>query len=289
MIRQRYLRRRSPSILIALVLVMWSTVAQTPPQSNKYSWLDGRCRWGSIAERVQPPTGYERPESVPGTLADWLRHLPLRAGKRPVRLYDGEERRVQGVHHAIIDIDIGDKNLQQCADAVIRLYAEYLYSLEEYGKIHFNFTSGDTAWFSNWLAGYRPVMDGNVVYWSKTVGVDTSYENFRRYLDVVFTYSGSYSLSQELQPVGDVRDMKIGDVFIQGGFPGHAVIVVDMAVNQATGNKVFLIAQSYMPAQDIHILKNIQDAGISPWYSTEFGDRLITPEWHFCKDDLMRF
>ena len=25
-----------------------------------------------------------------------------------------------------------------------------------------------------------------------------------------------------------MQNMKIGDVFIQGGFPGHAVIVVDM-------------------------------------------------------------
>ena len=45
--------------------------------------------------------------------------------------------------------------------------------------------------------------------------------------------------------------MQIGDVLIQGGSPGHAVIVVDMAENPATGEKLYLLAQSYMPAQDI--------------------------------------
>ena len=34
-----------------------------------------------------------------------------------------------------------------------------------------------------------------------------------------------------------------------------------MAENRETGVKVFLIAQSYMPAQDIHILRNLNDAG----------------------------
>ena len=47
-----------------------------------------------------------------------------------------------------------------------------------------------------------------------------------------------------------------GDVFIKGGSPGHAVIVVDVAIYTQTGKKVFLLAQSYMPAQQIHILVN---------------------------------
>ena len=63
--------------------------------------------------------------------------------------------------------------------------------------------------------------------------------------------------------------MRIGDVFIIGGSPGHAVIVVDMAVNPETHEKVFLLAQSYMPAQQIQLLKNNNDPDLSPWYSQE--------------------
>ena len=83
--------------------------------------------------------------------------------------------------------------------------------------------------------------------------------------------------------------MKIGDVFIKGGSPGHCVIVVDMAENRNTGQKVFLLAQSYMPAQDIQILTNQQNDEFSPWYSNDFGDTLETPQWTFSKDELKRF
>ena len=67
------------------------------------------------------------------------------------------------------------------------------------------------------------------------------------------------------------------------------VIVVDMAINRKEGKVIFLLAQSYMPAQDIHILKNPGNSQLSPWYSTDFGDKLVTPEWEFTRDDLMRF
>ncbi len=83
--------------------------------------------------------------------------------------------------------------------------------------------------------------------------------------------------------------MEVGDVFIQGGSPGHAVLVVDMAVKKNKRQKVFLLAQSYMPAQDIHILKNPSDSILSPWYSFQSGDTLRTPEWDFSWSDLERF
>jgi hypothetical protein len=96
-------------------------------------------------------------------------------------------------------------------------------------------------------------------------------------------------LSRELQPVDNVSDMRIGDVFIKGGFPGHAVIVVDMAANPTTGKKVFLLAQSYMPAQDVHILRNPANPKSNPWYELAFGERLHTPEWTFTAKELKRF
>jgi len=82
--------------------------------------------------------------------------------------------------------------------------------------------------------------------------------------------------------------MEIGDVFIVGGSPGHAIIVVDAAANEM-GDKIFLLAQSYMPAQQTHILLNPSDKEISPWYRLRDGEQLITPEWTFAWDDLRRF
>lgn len=107
-------------------------------------------------------------------------------------------------------------------------------------------------------------------------------------MDMVFAYAGTLSLGQELIPV-ELNDMEIGDVFIRDGSPGHAIIVVDMAQNNLTGEKVFMLAQSYMPAQQTQILINKSNEQISPWCLMDIEDELITPEWKFKKTDLKRF
>jgi hypothetical protein len=77
-------------------------------------------------------------------------------------------------------------------------------------------------------------------------------------------------------------------VIIRGGFPGHAVIVMDVAVN-ASGKKIYLLAQSYMPAQDIHVLKNPMNADLSPWYEVNDDPIIYTPEYRFTKNELKRW
>jgi hypothetical protein len=133
------------------------------------------------------------------------------------------------------------------------------------------------------------VIKGNQVTWSKSAAANDAYPIFRNYCNTIFNYAGTSSLSKELKAVKDINDMKIGDVFIVGGFPGHAVLVVDMCENIKTGEKLFMIQQSYMPAQEMHILKNKNNPSYSPWYSLDFGSELETPEWTFRKDQLMKF
>jgi hypothetical protein len=184
---------------------------------------------------------------------------------------------------AVVDYTLGDRDLQQCADAVIRLRAEYFYASNQHEKIHFNFVSGFTADFTKWASGYGISVVGNNVLWVKNNRNDDSYESLQRYLDIVYAYANTHSLENELVSK-DVSQIAIGDVFIIGGFPGHCVIVVDMAINESSGEKVFMLAQSYMPAQDIQILKG--DNGDSPWYTADINDVLITPEWRFDKTQL---
>ncbi len=235
------------------------------------------------------PEYYHRHPYDSTSYAAWLRNLPLEELGSPVHLYNGRKKQNQNAHYAVIDLDIGNRDLQQCADAVIRIRSEYLFAKKRYDEISFNFTSGDTASFRNWIEGYRPEVEGDIVTWVKSAWADSSYENFRKYLDVVFTYAGSYSLSKQLRPKEDINDIESGDIFVQGGFPGHAVIVVDMAAHNVTGEKIFLLAQSFMPAQDVHILKNPVNISLNPWYSADFGDSLITPEWVFGRDNLMAY
>ncbi|ABP66255.1 hypothetical protein Csac_0632 [Caldicellulosiruptor saccharolyticus DSM 8903] len=254
-------------------------------QSYKESLINSHGK--TISERIKVPEGYQRVEVPRGSFAEFLRNLPLKPHGTKVKYYNGEEK-PNDVYVAVVDMDVGTRDLQQCADAVIRLYSEYLYKNRQYGKIHFNFTNGFRADFKKWMQGYRIRVEGNKAYWIKAAGYDDSYECFRKYLDMVFAYAGTLSLSQEMKRV-PLNDLQIGDVFLKGSDPGHCVIVVDMAQNPKTGEKIFLLAQSYMPAQDIHILKNPANEDGNPWYSVSFGDVLVTPEWQFTKDQVYRF
>lgn len=257
--------------------------------ADKYAWAAAYDRAGALRSRIACPRGFRRVPTAAGSFQRWLRCLPLKPGRPPVRLHDGTPKPRQDAHHAVVDIDVGPADLQQCADAVIRLRAEYLYAHRRRDDIVFRFTSGDEAAFSRWAEGYRPVVRGIRVDWVRTGQRDESHLSLRAYLDTVFTYAGTLSLSRELQPVLKLGDMAVGDVFVRGGLPGHTAIVVDMAANAATGKKAFLLAQSYMPAQDVHVLKNPNDDQLSPWYGLDFGRTLITPEFTFRPVDLMRF
>ena len=95
------------------------------------------------------------------------------------------------------------------------------------------------------------------------------YASFKKYMTLVFAYAGTYSLERELQKVPR-QDIQIGDVFIRGGFPGVVVLVADMVANPATGEKRFLLIQSFMPAQEMHVLKNPAASDGSPWYPADF-------------------
>ena len=258
-------------------------------QEKQYPWIKNYDKSNCVAHRINPPVGYERTSTKLGTFGDWLRHLPLKPGKPAVYLFNGKKKKNQKAHHAVVEIDVGSRDLQQCADAVMRLRAEYLYSIGRIDSIYFNFTSGHKAEFKDWSEGSRPVINGNNVKWTISANKDASYKSFKKYLRTVFTYAGTYSLSREMLKVQDIEDLRIGDVFVEGGFPGHAVIVVDMAAHKKTGEKLFLLAQSFMPAQEMHILKNPKNSKLNPWYPLEFGKKLRTPEWTFTKNDLRRF
>jgi len=264
----------------------FSTSIAHAQTSASYHWHSSYDVNDSLETRIGTPTGYGRVACETGSFCNWLRDLPLKPAGSPVRYFDGDIK-THAQHHAVIDVDTGKRDLQQCADAIMRLKAEYHFAKGDYNNIHFNYTSGDKVSFDDWRKGRKPVVRGNKVSFTSPTGeTDNSYKNFRQYMTRIFTYAGTYSLAKEMDSV-KVQDIQVGDVFIVGGMPGHAVMVIDVAENEA-GKKMFLLAQSYMPAQDMHILKNPENAG-SPWYSADFYAFLNTPEWQFSRKNLKRF
>lgn len=240
-----------------------------------------------VSSRFSPPAGFERVAADSNSFAFYLQHLPLKPDGSEVTYYNGGTKTNHQVYSAVVDLPIGTKNLHQCADAVMRLRAEYLWRTEQSQKIHFNFTNGFQVDYSAWLKGNRMQVNGNKTNWVSGSPRTNNYETFWSYMELVFNYAGTLSLSRELKST-TVETMKIGDVFIQGGSPGHAIIVIDMAENKETGEKVFMLAQSYMPAQETQILINPMSEN-SSWYGTDFGATLRTPEWHFERDQLKSF
>jgi hypothetical protein len=241
-----------------------------------------------LQERFNTPEGFVRDSIDSNSFGVYLRKLPLKPAGSFVKIYDGRIKTKPNVYCAVVDLPIGKRDLHQCADAVMRLRAEYLWSQKKYSAIHFNFTNGFRANYSEWMKGKRISVNGNSVSWVQNKPASNTSADLWAYLEMVFNYAGTLSLSKELKTVA-LQDMRIGDVFILGGSPGHAVIVVDKATNAKTGKQLFMLAQSYMPAQEIQVLINPNDAASSPWYPLDFGELLETPEWDFTASQLMRF
>ena len=259
------------------------SIATAPTIKQNHINPDGN----TLKTRFYPPKGYKRDSLQKKTFGYFLQNYPLKEHGKQVQLFNGNLKNRQDVHAAIFDISVGKRDLQQCADATMRLRADYLYQQKIYDSIHFNFTNGFNAEYSKWRNGQRISVNGNKVSWYNGSSKSDSRTSFDKYLTMVFSYAGTLSLEKEMKKI-NVEEIQIGDVFIQGGSPGHAVIVVDVAKNKE-GKKLFLLAQSYMPAQEIHVLKNFKNTNISPWYDAENLQYLYTPEWNFTKNNLRRF
>ena len=243
----------------------------------------------TIQTRFAVPYGFFRTKEAVNSFGYYLRDLPLKPTGSQVKYFNGSIKLNQNIYDAVIDLPIGNKNLHQCADAVMRLRADYFFQNKQYDNIHFKFTNGFNVEYSKWRQGYRIAFKGNKTTWIKSAKPSDFETDYWKYLEMIFNYAGTASLEKELKPIA-ISDLKIGDVFIKGGFPGHAVIVVDMAINPKNKQKIFLLAQSYMPAQELQILINPSISGGGKcWYSDNISNKLETPEWDFEVSDLRRF
>jgi len=214
----------------------------------------------TVSTRFAAPEGYKRVRAASGSFGAWLQTRPLKPRGTKTLTYKGSIARTDDNTAAVIDMSIGQRDLQQCADAVIRLRAEYLFARKDYKAIHFNFTSGFNCDFIHYADGYRYQQNET---WKKTAAKDYSYASFLRYLDLVFSYAGTLSLEKELKKVDNPAAIQIGDVFIKGGSPGHCFIVMNLSIDRA-GQRKFMLAQSFIPAQNIQLLQYG-----SPWFSLD--------------------
>gem|GEM_PF-6447790 len=220
----------------------------------------------------------------PNSFGFFLTNLPLQPPSYPIHLYNGQEKTSQAANYRVLKLDIGHKNLLQCADAVIRLRADYLWNVGAAEKINFRLANGQSAAWIDWRDGARPKLEANDRFSWKTSSAPADNNVTRlHYLEFVYAYANTVALQQSL-PKKSGYDIQPGDIFLQSGYPGHAIIVLRVA-QQRNGQTKLMLAQSYMPAQEIHILKNQEDG--SPWFT--YDPRVpdfYTPDWQFQSSDL---
>jgi hypothetical protein len=258
----------------------------TKDERARYPWLSAERAIRPLATAIPPPSGYTRVAVEEGSFGAWLRGLPLRPMGSPVRDFRGRELLAgdDASLAAVTELDVGSANLQQCADSIIRLHAEWLWSRGQKERIAYHFTSGHLASWTRYAAGERARVSGSKVTWVKSGPVDGSRASFRAYLDLVFTYAGTLSLDTKAQKPAR-EDVRPGDFFVLGGSPGHAVLVLDVA-RDGQGEQVALLGQGFIPAQDFHVLSPGREG---PWFSLA-GTEVATPFWRpFPWSSLRRF
>ena len=271
------------SVFLILYLPLCSQVTE---QVRELKIDDGRS---TIKTRFTPPRGYEWEPIQDGSFAEFLANFPLHPEGFPVQDFTGAPIKVQDKHAAVLKIDVGERDLQQCADAWMRLYAEYLWLKNRKTDIAFDFTSGQRLSWEEFKNGRRTIEDGDRVKFFQSGKKDASYANFRSYLDLIFQYAGTISLDRESVPVTDNQDIRIGDYLITPGSPGHSVFIVGIAKNR-WGKRLYLLAEGYMPAQSIHILKNPLNRKISPWYELDVNaKRTFTAKYIFGPNIIKRY
>lgn len=222
-------------------------------------------------------------ESSTHQFGKFLKKLALHPSSYPVHLYTGAVKGNQSSAYQVLKLDIGDKNLLQCADAVMRIRAEYLKSENLESNIKFLLANNQWAEWNKWGNGERPKLQTNDKFsWSVSAQPDESATTFTKYLEFVYNYANTVSLKTSLKP--RKNSIEPGDVFVQGGYPGHAVIVLRVAKDDQNRD-VVMLAQSYMPAQEIHVLKN--GTTNSPWFIFDpSASSFNTPDWTFKPQDL---
>src|SRR6185503_823612 len=115
---------------------------------------------------------------------------------------------------AVVAIDVGAQDLQQCADSVIRLHAEWRWSQ---GKRDQRYRAADRTEmpFERWARGERIVPHGTSIEWGPpSKRPDAGHAAFRAYLDAVFGWTNTVALARDTVPLA-LADLHPGDFVVQ--------------------------------------------------------------------------
>jgi hypothetical protein len=285
----------APLAITAGPLAASDPIAITPGGRAKPSLDRARYPWLADANapdavepleaRFDPPDGFTRVEVAARSFGAWLRGLPLRAPGTPVLAFDGATIRGADDDHvaAVVAMDVSPIDVQQCADSVIRLHAEWRWS-EGDRAMSYRAASGIAMPLARWMNGDRIEPRGATIDWVPGRARAATHASFRQYLDAVFGYANTGSLARDAKAI-DAAALRPGDFVVMPGGPGHAVLVLDLAT-RSDGTRAALLGQGFMPAQSFHVLR---PSRASAWFVIPPGStELQTPFWRAFPWSLLR-
>ena len=215
--------------------------------------------------RILPPEGYKRIPAAGNSFLSFMRQQPLYENGSMIYSYDGKALSNANAA-AVYSLSVGSEGYQECADSIIRLWSEYLWSQGRKDALRFHLTNGSVCGYRSFSRGKRVLAAGNHSVMIKLAPASDDEQTFHDWLMTVMRYAGTLSLDKESVPV-PVQEVHPGEFLCTGGSPGHAVLIADEAVNE-DGKRCFLLAEGFMPAQSCHIIAGY-NCDPNPWYTEE--------------------
>lgn len=271
-----------------------STVAV---DQTRYPWLaewpGALPQFTTVQTRFPAPDGFSRVTLDKKSFGHWLRGLPVRLDRAHVLSWQGE--RLDSPSAGVIALDLGKRDLQQCADSAIRLHAEFAWATGARDGIGYHFTSGYRSTWTRWRRGERFRPKGRDVEPYMGKARKNNHTAFRGWLQHLFRYAGTRSLRFDSDAVAAGDLLQPGDFLVQPGGPGHAVLILDVAVHQDDPERrIALIGQGFMPAQDFHVVQSPHKTLNHTWFPLPAlnapAAKIDTPSWRpFARSEARRF
>ena len=251
--------------------------------SNSFSQLN-------IETKFPPPEGYER--MFNDGLSIFIRTHPLKSDNVVNDSY-GHSVMNEDTWTAVFDYELGTHKSHQCADAAIYLHAKYNWEAKNYDKLEFNTVNGTLLKFNDHLNGVR--YKGNegwtdlIPYWTNSSPRPDNVQTFNNWLIRVWGWAGTKSFHHDTISV-NIEDIRPGDIFNDRS---HVVSVVDVVINKETGNKKYMLSQSYMRngdpnyGEEQYVLLNPSTKDV--WYDLNEDMTIDTPMYQYDRSDLSRF
>ena len=256
--------------------------ADTRPELKWYGWVGDssypvpettHTMWDRFTHSSL--RGFTQFAAEPESWCEWLRLLPLAAPGTPVKNYRGEIVVPGDDEHlaAVVAIDIGNQDIQQSADVVLRLFAEWRWFVGDLLMLYLSDAKLELP-LEKWRAGERLVSAGKQQKWVAQEPPQSKLDHaaFRAYLDSVFSSSDFRALIAESVAITP-ESLAPGAFFLHEGHPSEVVVVLDVATSRS-GERAMILMQALNPAESIHVLRPTRD---SVWFPVHTNQPLQLP------------